>query len=39
MEVDHSGFSQMHKIGNNATIANFGFLYNCSFLFMYINLC
>ena len=28
----YSGFSQIHKIGNNDNIANFVFLYNCSFL-------
>ena len=35
----HKGFSQMHKIGNNTVIANFVFLYNCSFFFIYTNLC
>ena len=30
--IAESGFSQMHKIGNTAIIANFVFLYNCSFL-------
>ena len=28
----YSGFSQIHKIGNNDNIANFVYLYNCSFL-------
>ena len=27
-----SGFSQMHKIGNIAIVANFVFLYHCSFI-------
>ena len=32
MEMAHSDFSQMHKIGNNAIIVNFVFLYNVEWL-------